>query len=317
MINSELLEMLRHTTAEEKEILEGKTTIDREIYMTGNNNIVTRRKLLELDKLITVRPHTRFVSFPDHTHDYIEIVYMCSGSTTHIVNGKEVHLTAGELLCLSRHARHEILRAEENDIAVNFIVLPEFFENTLSVIGDEETPLKKFISDSLTGSGGPDYLHFMVSDVIPVQNLVENLIWTLLHDIGYKRSIYCTTMELLFLHLLGNAEYLVYDKSEDGAVLQVLRYIENNYRDGSLSEAARLLHYDFYWLSREIKRKTGRNYTEIVQDKRLTQAVFYLKNTNMKISDIAIAVGYDNISYFHRLFSAHYGVSPKKYRDCK
>lgn len=317
MINSELLEMLRHTTAEEKEILEGKTTIDREIYMTGNNNIVTRRKLLELDKLITVRPHTRFVSFPEHTHDYIEIVYMCSGSTTHIVNDKEIRLTAGELLFLSRHARHEILRAEENDIAVNFIVLPEFFENTLSVIGDEETPLKKFISDSLTGGGGPDYLHFMVSDVIPVQNLVENLIWTLLHDIGYKRSIYRTTMELLFLCLLGNADYLVYDKSEDGAVLQVLRYIENNYRDGSLSEAARLLHYDFYWLSREIKRKTGRTYTEIVQDKRLSQAVFYLINTNMKISDIAIAVGYDNISYFHRLFSAHYGVSPKKYRDCK
>ena len=317
MINSELMEMLRHTTAEEKEILEGNHTIDREIYMTGNDNIVTRRKLLELDKLITVRPHTRFVSFPEHTHDYIEIVYMCSGSTTHIVNGKEVRLTAGELLFLSRHGKHEILRAEETDIAVNFIVLPEFFENTLSVIGDEETPLKKFISDSLTGGGGPDYLHFTVSGVIPVQNLVENLIWTLLHDVGYKQSIYRTTMELLFLYLLNNADYLVYDKSEDGAVLQTLRYIENNYRDGSLSEAARLLHYDFYWLSREIKRKTGRNYTEIVQDRRLSQAVFYLKNTNMKISDIAIAVGYDNTSYFHRLFSSRYGVSPKKYRDCK
>ena len=124
-------------------------------------------------------------------------------------------------------------------------------------------------------------------------------------------------MELLFLHLLGDADYLVYDTSEDGAVLQVLRYIEDNYRNGSLSEAAEILHYDLYWLSREIKRKTGRNYTDFVQDKRLSQAVFYLTNTNMKISDIAIAVGYDNTSYFHRLFSARYGVSPKKYRDCK
>ena len=109
----------------------------------------------------------------------------------------------------------------------------------------------------------------------------------------------------------------MYDTSEDGAVLQVLRYIEDNYRNGSLSEAAEILHYDLYWLSREIKRKTGRNYTDFVQDKRLSQAVFYLTNTNMKISDIAIAVGYDNTSYFHRLFSARYGVSPKKYRVCK
>ncbi|MEE1049980.1 MAG: AraC family transcriptional regulator, partial [Clostridia bacterium] len=287
------------------------------IYMSGSDNIVTRRKLIDKGRLISVRPHTRFVSFPEHTHDYIEIVYMCSGNTTHIINGREINLAAGELLFLSRHAKHKIMRAEEQDIAVNFIVMPEFFENALSVIGSEETPLKKFISDSLTGSGGPDYLHFKVSEVMPVQNLVENLIWTLLHDVGYKRSIYKATMELLFLHLLGDADYLVYDTSEDGAVLQVLRYIEDNYRNGSLSEAAEILHYDLYWLSREIKHKTGRNYTDFVQDKRLSQAVFYLTNTNMKISDIAIAVGYDNTSYFHRLFSARYGVSPKKYRDCK
>ena len=316
MINSELLKMLKLTTDEEREILEGKD-IDLNIYMSGSDNIVTRRKLIDKGRLISVRPHTRFVSFPEHTHDYIEIVYMCSGSTTHIINGREINLAAGELLFLSRHAKHKIMRAEEQDIAVNFIVMPEFFENALSVIGSEETPLKKFISDSLTGSGGPDYLHFKVSEVMPVQNLVENLIWTLLHDVGYKRSIYKATMELLFLHLLGDADYLVYDTSEDGAVLQVLRYIEDNYRNGSLSEAAEILHYDLYWLSREIKRKTGRNYTDFVQDKRLSQAVFYLTNTNMKISDIAIAVGYDNTSYFHRLFSARYGVSPKKYRDCK
>lgn len=316
MINSELLKMLKLTTDEEREILDGKG-IDRNIYMSGSDNIVTRRKLIDKGRLISVRPHTRFVSFPEHTHDYIEIVYMCSGNTTHIINGREINLAAGELLFLSRHAKHKIMRAEEQDIAVNFIVMPEFFENALSVIGSEETPLKKFISDSLTGSGGPDYLHFKVSEVMPVQNLVENLIWTLLHDVGYKRSIYKATMELLFLHLLGDADYLVYDTSEDGAVLQVLRYIEDNYRNGSLSEAAEILHYDLYWLSREIKRKTGRNYTDFVQDKRLSQAVFYLTNTNMKISDIAIAVGYDNTSYFHRLFSARYGVSPKKYRDCK
>ena len=227
MINSELLKMLKLTTDEEREILEGKD-IDRNIYMSGSDNIVTRRKLIDKGRLISVRPHTRFVSFPEHTHDYIEIVYMCSGNTTHIINGREINLAAGELLFLSRHAKHNIMRAEEQDIAVNFIVMPEFFENALSVIGSEETPLKKFISDSLTGSGGPDYLHFKVSEVMPVQNLVENLIWTLLHDVGYKRSIYKATMELLFLHLLGDADYLVYDTSEDGAVLQVLRYIEDN-----------------------------------------------------------------------------------------
>ena len=35
------------------------------------------------------------------------------------------------------------------------------------------------------------------------------------------------------------------------------------------------------------------------------------------VSDIAILVGYDNISYFHRIFAKQFGLSPKKYRACK
>ena len=42
-----------------------------------------------------------------------------------------------------------------------------------------------------------------------------------------------------------------------------------------------------------------------------------LRNTEKKVDDIARSVGYENISYFHRLFAGHFGMSPKKYRDCK
>ncbi len=55
---------------------------------------------------------------------------MCSGRTTHIVNGKMLDLYEGEILLLGQNAKQEILPASGNDIAVNFIVLPQFFENT-------------------------------------------------------------------------------------------------------------------------------------------------------------------------------------------
>ena len=100
-------------------------------------------------------------------------------------------------------------------------------------------------------------------------------------------------------------------------ILSVLRYVEEHYRDGSLTEIAGMLHYDPAWLSREIKRRTGKNYTDMVQDKRLSQALWLLKNTAKRVDDIAAAVGYENISYFHRLFAGRYGMSPKKMRDCK
>ena len=314
-MDQDILTRLQSITAEEQAILDGRTSIDRELYMQGQGNIINAKKLLAAGKLITIRPHTRFIHFPEHTHDYVEVVYMCCGHTTHIVNGKKIVLEQGDLLFLSQSATHEVCKAGEGDVAVNFIVLPDFFATTLTAIGEEETPLRKFLIDCLCGQNtGPGYLHFDVSGVKPIQNLVENLLWTLLQETPNKRKMSQMTMALLFLQLMGHTETLLNDDQEDAAVFKVLRYVETNYVHGSFAELTEKLHYDSSWLSREIKRKTGKTYTQLVQEKRLAQAAFLLKNTDRNVADISIAVGYENISYFHRIFADAYGKSPKHYR---
>ncbi len=315
-MHQELLKRLCQITEEEQAILDGRTTIDRTLYMQGQSNTINAKKLLSSGKLITIRPHTRFIHFPEHTHDYVEMVYMCSGETTHIVGGKRIRLEQGNLLLLSQSATHEICRAEETDVAVNFIILPDFFAASLAVIGEEETPLRKFLVDCLCGQNtGPGFLHFDVSQVVPIQNLVENLLWTLIQETPNKRKVSQMTMALLFLQLIGHTDMLLTDDCEDAVVIQVLRYAETNYREGSFAEIAEQLHYNPSWLSREIKRRTGKTYTQIVQDRRLAQAAFLLKNTNRSVADISAAVGYENVSFFHRIFAAAYDKSPKHYRD--
>ena len=314
-MDSELLERLKAITQEEQAILDGRTTIDRDLYMQGRDDTVNSRKLLASGKLITLRPHTRFIDFPRHRHDYVEMVYMCSGQTTHLVNGKRILLCQGELLMLSQSATHQVMRSGEGDVAVNFIVLPDFFTTTLSVIGEEETPLRRFLVDCLCGQNSDQgYLHFQISGVKPLQNLIENLILTLLTDMPNRRKLSQMTMATLFLQLMGSMESLVTDDNQEAAVWKVLRYVESHYKAGSLSEIAEDLHYDVCWLSREIKRKTGKTYTQIVQDKRLAQAAFLLKNTDRNVSDISVAVGYENVSYFHRIFFENFGKSPREYR---
>ena len=325
MVREEILQYLRPITREEQAALDGKTEIDASIYMKDSDGIsmskegkisrVNSEKLLESGRIITVRPHTRFVHFPAHTHDYVEVIYMCSGKTTHIINGTEIVLNEGELLFLGQNATQEILPAGEDDIAVNLVVLPQFFDRALAMMGEEQSPLHKFMVDTLTGEAAQGYLYFQVSDILPVQNLMENLLWMLLHDSPNRRNINQTTMGVLFLHLLDYTERLVYeDDAEEEAIVQVLKYIEDHYSDGSLTECAELLHYDFYWLSREIKKQTGKNYTDLVQEKRMAQASFLLRTSKMNLADIAFSVGYENVSYFHRLFGKTFGTSPKKYR---
>lgn len=311
-----ILRKLRAINREEQAILDGQTSVDRTLYMQDQGNTINSKKLLAAGKLITARTHTRFIHFPAHRHDYVEIVYMCSGTTKHIINGNTIVLREGELLFMNQSVLHEVYEAGMDDIAVNFIVLPEFFTTPLALISEEKSPLRHFLDDCLCGeSTGSGYLHFEVSQVRPIQNLLENLLITLIGDTYAKRTISQLTMTLLFMQLLEETEKLSTFDLEENTIWSVLRYIEKNYADGSFSQLCDSLHYDQSSLSREIKRKTGKTFTQLIQEKRMTQATFLLKSTKMKIDVIAHSVGYENTAYFYRLFTETFGKTPKDYRD--
>lgn len=319
-MNQELIKSLSAITPEEEVIRKGKKDIDRTLYMDRENMVIMKEKLLEAGSLITVRPHTRFVHFPGHTHNYVEVIYMCQGSTTHVIDGNAIELNEGELLFLNQHATQEILPAKEEDMAINFIILPEFFDTAFRMMGEEENLLRDFIVGCLCDDTRYSrYLHFQVNDVLPVQNLVENMVWTLLNHQEGTQSMNQTTMGLLMMHLMHYTGHIRVDQDsrhsfEQQLLLQILRYIDEHYQEGTLTELGAMLGYDVYWLSRFISRLLGRTYKEVLQTKRLNQAAFLLQNTKMSVADISIAVGYDNTSYFHRIFKGYYGMSPREYR---
>lgn len=318
-MHRELLDALSVITEEEQRILDEQRGIDPQLYTEKKELIVDSEKLLKKGTLIQVRPHTRFVNFPKHKHNYVEVIYMCQGTTTHILNGSKVILEAGDLLFLNQNAEQEILPAGEQDIAVNFIVLPEFFDTAFSMMDmEEENALKEFLVGALCGKNdNTSYLYFHVAEILPIQNLVENMVWTIFYDQSNKRRCNQITMGLLLLQLLNHVDRMetgtaAFDRELTGTVFN---YIEEHYKNGSLSELAEIMGYDVYWLSREIKKRTGKTYKELLQSRRMRQAAYLLKNSRLPVADIIESVGYDNTSYFFRKFKECYGVSPKMYRD--
>ena len=242
-MHQELIRELAMITDEERRILEGKQEIDPQLYTEKKEMVVDSAKLLKKGKLIQVRPHTRFVHFPAHTHNYIEVIYMCQGTTTHIVNGNQVVLEQGDLLFLNQNAVQEILPAGEYDIAVNFIVLPEFFNTAFSMIGAEENQLKDFLVGALCGRDEEtSYLYFHVADILPVQNLIENMVWTIFYDISNKRSSNQITMGLLFLQLLNYMDkmeavlddpYILITDKKISNIQEILPLLEQIVQSGS------------------------------------------------------------------------------------
>ena len=320
-MHRELLEELSVITEEEKRILEERKGIDTYLYTEKKELIVDSEKLLSKGKLIQVRPHTRFVHFPKHRHNYVEVIYMCRGTTTHILDGNTVVLEEGNILFLNQNAVQEILPAGEHDIAVNFIILPEFFSMVFSILDMKEGNfLKDFLIDALCGkSRNTSYLYFHVADILPIQNLIENMVWTIRNEQPNKRRCNQITMGLLLLQLLNHMDRMEAGKGvyEKELMDMVHEYIEAHYKNGSLSELSEILGYDLYWLSREIKKRAGKTYKDLLLDKRMKQTAYLLKETTLPVVDIIESIGYDNTSYFYKKFKETYGVSPKEYREGK
>ena len=319
-MDGRLLARLSEITDEEREILNGRTEIDKARYTGNEQLIMDKGRLLSEGRLISIRPNTRFIHFPRHRHNYVEVIYMCQGQTRHIVDGSEIILKAGELLFLNQHAVQEIFPAGKDDLAVNFIILPEFFDTAFAMLGQEENLLRSFLAGCLCGEPlGASYLHFQVTDVLPVQNLVENMIATLLTggDPAATRTINQFTMGLLLLHLTHLTDHIHEDSGsyDQKLAFRVLQYVEGHYQDGTLTELAGILHCDPCWLSRQIKKLTGRTYKDLLQTKRLTRAATLLTTTALPAAEISVAVGYDNTSYFHRIFRNKYEMSPGEYRQ--
>ena len=318
IMNEMLLSKLSQITEEEAEILKGNTSLNRALYYSDEkNNEVDSARVLKNGKLIDLRPHTRFIHFPKHTHNYVEFIYMVQGETRHIVDGEEIILKEGDLLFLNQHATQEIYPAKETDIAVNFMILPQFFDEAFRMISAEESSLRNFIVSCLTlKNQQSNYLYFHAKNLIPVQNLLENLIWNLLEDEPNKRSMNQITMGLLFLSMINHSSNIeVSSRSFDQQVtMDLLRYIQTDYKSATLTAFCAQHKMDLYTVSRIVKKQTGSTFKQLVEARRMDQAGFLLKNTSLTVEEIAINTGYENLSFFYRLFQKKYGMTPRQYR---
>ncbi len=292
----------------------------KDAYLRGEDpfeedfRTIPSQKYLKPGQTLMFARHFRFAPTHEHTHDFIEVMYCLSGSVTHHIDGDTVTLNEGDIIILRQFTRHSIETALENDVCVNFILLPEFLDKTLEMLGEEPSPLHDFFTSLMKADRGEqDYLHISLGKYPHIQSLMDVMLWNLIHGVSNKNSINENLMGLVMLLVQDKADSN-FGQSGDTTIWQVLHYIEHNYKTCSLKDCAETLHFDYYALANKVKRETGKTFIRLVQDKRLSQATYLLRGSSLTVHEIANAVGYENEGFFYRLFVDHYGMTPKEYR---
>ena len=101
----------------------------------------------------------------------------------------------------------------------------------------------------------------------------------------------------------------------DSVIERAVKYIEEHYHElCRLTDAAEYVHLNASYFSVLFKKVTGDSFTSYVNRLRMGKAAMLLRNTDMKIFEIACAVGFDEPNYFTNVFRQQYHMSPKEYR---
>jgi AraC-like DNA-binding protein len=105
-------------------------------------------------------------------------------------------------------------------------------------------------------------------------------------------------------------------KQEINISKEIIDEIHRNYdQDLSIELFASRLNYHPSYISRVFKKDTDINFTEYLSQYRIEIAKKWLKDTDMKISDIAEKLQYSTASNFNRIFKKIVKVTPSQYRE--
>jgi len=99
-------------------------------------------------------------------------------------------------------------------------------------------------------------------------------------------------------------------------VKQVKEYIDTNFvTELSLRSLSKQFHVNDSYLSKMFKQELGENLMQYISKRRITRATELIRQGNLSLIEISSLVGYDDYTYFNRVFRKLNGVSPREFKE--
>lgn len=134
------------------------------------------------------------------------------------------------------------------------------------------------------------------------------------HETYYQQIENESILKLLISHFLKYAKPK--NESIDDRLAKTLLYIRSNLsRTIEVAELANMNNISAEYFTRLFTEQIGESPIKYIQSKRIQRAQLMLMIKSVSIQDIAYSVGYNDTSYFNRVFRKAVGCTPKEYRN--
>lgn len=272
------------------------------------------------NKDIYISKHNRYASYPIHSHQFLELNYVYSGTSKQVINEESHLLEQGDILLMDVGSRHSIKRMGKEDILINIL----FQDTQISIdwLNQLQNANSIFYQILLNKpkhiNNHHNYLILPTKGNPHIQQIINQMLKEYFIPNNFSEKIISTYLPILFYELARNLPTINMtnqDYSEDQPLIKVLQLIDRDFSSLTLQDAARSLNFNKNYLSNMIKEKSGYTFTELINKKRLMEAKILIQSTKLPISDIALKVGYSNKNYFYTHYFNQFGHKPSYDRN--
>lgn len=265
-------------------------------------------------------PSVKYEVPPTYQSDAISLKYAEDSAATVQVENHAVYLEEGDILLIAPFARHSMHVMRPGGGSLNVVLRPALVKDALPRLFMTANPIRGFL-ERCVQPGGPLFLHLRC------------------RELAFDREVFAEAAEFCVRHAdPGPLEMLLWENRLERALLtlldypqiqaqgaelfgvdagnlsQILDHIQRRLEDVTLTETARALGWNASHLSRYIKQRTGRSFTDIVQVLRLDEASTLMASEGATVEEAMARVGYTGKAHFYALFRQRFGVTPAQYK---
>jgi AraC-like DNA-binding protein len=260
-----------------------------------------------------------------HRHAYFQIQFNLAGTTRHYIGTVERAVEPGTLSFILPYLVHRIPHPPSS----RFYVLsfhPRFLRPEVDVdpLDVEDVPLER----------APEFAPFLFQEFLDFRlsgadlALARRVCRSMAEENARRRFLSLEMIRANLLLLIGTvcrryeselmrlAGEKAQRRSRRNALASVVRYVRDNLR-GRLTQAgaAAACGVSPTYLAHLLKKETGKTFTDIVTERRMSRARELLAHTTLRVAEVAEAVGFDDEAYFARRFRQCFNVAPRDYRN--
>lgn len=284
-------------------------------YRTLSDGIAHQLNAVEQTIAISRQP---LGQTPWHLHNYIELTFVLSGQAEIMVKNKIIKLSTGQILLMGQNTIHCSNLNNPKTVIFNLAITSNFLTEERLMILRKLSTVAKMLFTILQNDNidQAEYSFFNATNNLAIQNtLVEIIVEYYKPDFGSQEIINLDVLKLLVeLIRLRQSQQPRVIANETSDVFDMLIYIENNYKNLSLTQMSEVFHFHPNYLSAKLKSATGMSFSQLISLQKLNAAAAYLIHSNDTVSQISEHIGYSDTSYFYQEFKKFFKITPIQYR---